>query len=391
MAISTFIGTSQALYGREAATQASHRALEQVGRNPVFLGIVISSYHHPIQQVLSGVSALVGDTPLIGFGTSAEISPDGLNHHSTIVILLAGENINARAEWMPGFGDDSRGVAQRMANALQLFHSEGNLLLVADGFSGDAKQACAALPAGDYKIAGCLAGGDLHQARTYQIGGRQSGTGGLAAAFISGNLAFGVGAAHGWQPVGAYFKVTSASGPWVRTLDNKRVSEVYSELFNYPVRDWAFPPLNEIVRLFPFGLENIGQESLVIRSPLRMESDGSLRMNTSIPEGSSVHILVGSTSNCIEAAKNATRQALEDLGEARPALALVLPDISWQKLFQASPGMEIQAVREVLGPDVPIVGGFTFGQIANPTSAGDRRAPELLNQHFEIILIGEKQ
>ena len=391
MAISAFVGTSQALYGREAATQASHRALEQVGRNPVFLGIVISSYHHPIQQVVSGVSALVGDAPLIGFGTSAEITSEEVSHHSSIVVLLTGENISARADWWPGFSDDSRGVTQRMANALQLFHAEGNLLLIADGFNGDAKQVCAALPAGDYRIAGCLAGGDLHQARTYQIGGRQSGANGLAAAFISGNLVIGVGAAHGWQPIGAYFKVTSASGPWVRTLDNKRAAEIYSELFNYPIRDWSFPPLNEIVRLYPLGLENKGQDSLLIRSPLRMESDGSLRMNTSIPEGSSVHILVGSTSNCLEAAKNAAKQALHELGKARPVLALVMPDISWQKLFQASPGMEMQAVREVIGPNVPIVGGYTFGQIATSSEETDRKTPELLNQHFEIILFGEKE
>ena len=32
MAISAYVGTSQALYGREASTQAAHRALEQVGR-----------------------------------------------------------------------------------------------------------------------------------------------------------------------------------------------------------------------------------------------------------------------------------------------------------------------------------------------------------------------
>jgi hypothetical protein len=391
MAISAYIGTSHALYGREAATQATHRALEQVGRNPVFLGIVISSYHHPIQQVLSGVSALVGDTPLIGFGTSAEITSEGVTHHSTIVILLSGENITAMADWLPGFGEDSRGVTQRMANSLQLFRSEGSLLLIADGFNGDAKQVCDTLPAGDYKIAGCLAGGDLHQARTYQIGGRQSGTNGLAAALLSGNHAMGVGAAHGWQSFGAYFKVTSASGPWVRTLDGRRVSEIYSELFNYPVRDWAFPPLNEIVRLYPLGLESKGQDSMMIRSPLRMESDGSLRMNTSIPEGSSVHILIGSISNCLEAAKNATRQALQDLGKARPVLALVMPDISWQKLFQATPGLEIQAVLEILGADVPIVGGYTFGQIGNPSVDNERKIPELLNQHFEIILFGDKE
>jgi hypothetical protein len=390
MTITAFIGTSQALSGRDAATQAMHNALDQVGRNPVFLGIVISSYHHPIQQVVSSVSALVGDAPLIGFSTSAEISTKGLNHHSTAIALLTGDNVKVRADWWPGFGDDSRSVTQRMVNNLQLPDSEGNLLLVADGFNGDINQLCNTLPRGEYQIAGCLAGSSLHQARTFQMGGRQFGTSGLAAALISGNITIGIGAEHGWQPVGAYYKVTSASGLWVRELDHTSIAEVFSNLFMYPKRDWCFPPLNEIVRLYPLGLEREADDGLVVRSPLKMESDGSLRMNAIVPEGSSVQILVGSTSNCIEAAKKATRTALAGLGTAQPVLALVVPDISWQLLFRSTPGQEIHAVREILGPNVPIIGGYTFGQLNCSTQSLENKIPELLNQHFEIILFGEQ-
>jgi hypothetical protein len=305
------------------------------------------------------------------------------------VALLSGEGIQAKSEFFSGFGDDSRGAAQHMTQAFQLYHAQGTLLVVADGFNGDAKHLCAALPAGGYTLAGCLAGGNLHQARTYQIGGRQAGSGGLAAALIGSNLRTGVGYAHGWQPTGAYFQVTRSNGPWVRTLDERPTAEAYASLFKYPQRDWLHPPLNELVRLYPLGLEQKGKAPLV-RSPLRMEADGSLRMHTIIPEGATVHLMVGNSDGCLEAARQAAKQALQAIGEARPVLALLFTDIAWQMLFEAQPGREIQAVREVLGPEVPIAGGYTFGQIANlPAREKTNGAPELFNQTLQIIIFAE--
>ena len=42
MALLAVVGQAQALEGREAAAQATHRALEQLGRNPVSLGIIVA-------------------------------------------------------------------------------------------------------------------------------------------------------------------------------------------------------------------------------------------------------------------------------------------------------------------------------------------------------------
>lgn len=394
MSLTAVVGQAQALEGREAAAQAAQRALEQLGRNPVSLGLVIASHYFPIQQVMNGVATLLGDAPLLGFSTSAEITSEGqsqrcsVTSRSVVVALLSGSDLQIRADWWPGFGDDSRAAAQKVAQALQLDQSAGVLMAVADGLVGDARQFCASLPAGNYTLAGCLAGGDLRRARTYQIGGRQSGSGGLAAALLAGGLVASVGLAHGWQEVGAYFKVTRARGPWIRTLDNQSVAETYAKLFGYPAREWSFPPLDELVRLYPLGIEQKEKEDLLVRSPLRMESDGSLRMNTTVAEGSTGHLLVGSVAGCLEAARRAARQALEGLGRARPRLAVILTDIAWQMLFEATPGAEASAVRAELGEGVPIVGGYTFGQIAHTASNG---APELFNQHIEIVLLGEAE
>jgi hypothetical protein len=390
MALLAVVGQAQALEGREAGAQATHRALEQLGRNPVALGIVIASHYYPTQQVVSGVSTLLGDAPLLGFTTSAEMTREGQSQRSVLVALVSGSDIQARTEWYTGFGDDSRTATQRMVQNMQLYQASGTLLVVADGLNGDAKQMCASLPAGDYALAGCLAGGDLRRARTYQIGGRQSGNGGLAAALLGGKLTASIGMGHGWEQVGAYFKVTRARGPWIRGLDGQSVAEKYAEMFGYQAREWSFPPLNELVRLYPLGIEIENKGAMLVRAALRMEADGSIRMHTTIPEGSTGHLMVGSVERCIAAAQSAAKQALDGLGKVHPALAIVLTDVAWQMLMESQPGREIQAIRGVLGEDVPIIGGYTFGQIARGTSAGlASDTPELFNQHIQVILLGE--
>ena len=78
-------------------------------------------------------------------------------------------------------------------------------------------------------------------------------------------------------------------------------------------------------------------------------------------------------------------QAALDLGDAKPAFALVLVDIAWQMLLKANPGAEIAAVQNILGPNIPIAGGYTLGQIVR----GDETGPSFLNQHILVILFGE--
>ncbi len=149
----------------------------------------------------------------------------------------------------------------------------------------------------------------------------------------------GVGYAHGWDPVGSQFRVTRSRGFWLRTLDGRPASETYAELFGYPARDWAFPPLNYLARLYPLGVEQ-GDE-LVVRAPIRVEADGSFRMNANVRDGIDAYLLVGSNTACEKAAGQAAQQALHALGSARPFFALVLVDVAWQMLLKAKAGSEV--------------------------------------------------
>ncbi|MGE5373674.1 MAG: FIST signal transduction protein [Bacteroidota bacterium] len=384
MTLTVSIGQAQELNGREAGLQATHQALNRLGSGAPAFGLVISSYQYQAREVVSGVSSLLGDTPMIGFSSSAGLTTSGLHSNSVIVVLLGGDLV-AETRWLPGYAQSGR------ETGTQLFGQAGEqadaraLLFFADGFNGDADQLCSAFGETPFPIAGGLSSGDLHTGQSYQIAGPQTGSGALAAAFLRGSLRVGVGAAHGWNPVGSQFRVTRSRGFWLRTLDGRPASETYAQLFGYPAREWAFPPLSHLARLYPLGVEQGDQ--LLVRAPIRVEADGSFRMNAPVRDGADAYLLVGSRVSCENAAQQAVQQALQQLDGRKPVLALVLVDIAWEMLLKSHPGAEISAVKDILGEGVPIAGGYTLGQIVH---GRETKLPQLLNQHIIVMAFAEE-
>lgn len=382
MTIISAVGTAQALDGREAGLQATHQALNRLGANVPGLAIVIASHQYQPREVLNGVSSLLGDTPMIGFSSPAGLTNEGHHPHSVVVALLGGD-FQSDTLWLPGYAQSGRETASKIEQHASARVERQSILFFADGFNGDAEQFCSALPTA-LDVTGALSSGDLHTGNTYQMVGTQTGAGGMVSAFLRGDLHVGVGSDHGWDPVGNQFRVTRSRGFWLRTLDGRPASEAYANLFGYPARDWAFPPLSYLARLYPLGMEQ--GDGMVVRAPIRVEADGSFRMNAVIRDGVDAFLLVGSRASCERAAKIAAQQALRKLGDAKPRLALVLVDVAWQMLLKAQPGAEIAAVQEILGDSVPIAGGYTLGQIVTPDE--DTR-PKFLNQHIVVIVFGE--
>ena len=382
MTLRVAVGKAQELDGREAGLQATHHALNRLGSATPVFGIVISSHQYQARDVVNGVSSLLGDTPIIGFSSPTGLTSDGLHSNSVVVALMAGD-FQADAQWISSYAQGARETGAQLIRQLKEKEARA-LIFFADGFNGDADQLCTALSSTSIPLAGGLSSGDLHTGHSYQIAGPQTGTGALAAAFLRGNIRVGIGSAHGWNPVGSQFRVTRSRGFWLRTLDGRPASETYAQLFGYPAREWAFPPLSHLARLYPLGIEQGDQ--LVVRAPIRVEADGSFRMNAPVRDGVDAYLLVGSRVSCELAAQRAAQQAVQQLGGSKPVFALVLVDIAWEMLLKSNPGIEISAIQEILGKDVAIAGGYTLGQIA---PAKDSPAPQLLNQHIVVIVFSE--
>ncbi|MCC6956868.1 MAG: FIST C-terminal domain-containing protein [Anaerolineales bacterium] len=366
-----------------AGEQAARQAVDRLGRAPASFGWVVSSSTFPLDEVLAGVLEVTGEVPLVGLSSSAEIGPSGRSQKSVLVGLLSGSGLNARVGWWPDFHRDSRKCVAKMLEDLQPQPDTETLLVAGDGMGTDAHVLVQELSGLRLAVSGCLTGGELSSGKTYQSAGRRSGSGGLACAILGGEVTIGAGVGHGWQPAGALTRVTRVQGPWVRTLDGQPPNEVYARYFGNAARNWVYPPLNDLVRLYPLGSGGDGQYS--IHAPIRIEADGSLRMNVPLEEGSYAYLMIGTQDRCATAVRQAASQALAGMNGVTPRLALLFVDAAWAALLDLEPAFEVQALRSVLGDNIPVMGAYTLGQI-HRASLDD--PPQLLNQHIEVVLLG---
>jgi hypothetical protein len=390
MSVSAGIAVAQDLDGREAGLQAARKALDELGSVPPRLGILMVSHDYEPHDVAGGVLSLLGDTPLIGFSSTAGLSSEGQHGRAAILSLLGGA-FDARVEWFASYAQSSRETARRLIQLWKEKGSGGPALMFADGVAGDPQQLCDSIQGDAPLCVGGLSAGNLQTGRNYQIAGSQSGSGAMAAAFLGGGVRLGIGQAHGWDPVGSQFRISRSRGFWLRALNGRPASEAYAELFGHPAQDWSFPPLSYLARLYPLGFPQ--GEELVVRSPIRVEADGSFRMNAPLREGTDAYLLVGSRAACLRAAGQAAQNAMRALGDAKPAFALILVDAAWQFLLESTPGAEAAAVADILGPKVPVAGAYTLGQIVpsvNPRGTGAPvLPPRFLNQHIVVVAFGE--
>jgi len=379
-------GAAQGLNGREAAMKATQMALDQLGAARPVLAIVFAAEEFDTHEVFTGMSSLLGDTPLWGISTLRPLTGDSDKPRSVAVMLLAGSDLKAQVVWLANFAEDSQEAARLLVRALkQELILPQAILLAADGVSGSLPTVCSALAETPVPAAGCMASGSYTSGKTYLFGKNQAGPGAISAALLSGRFRLGWGAGHGWQETGLHFTVTRARDVWVQTLDNQPVTELYEKIFGRPAREWPYPPLNELVRLYPLGVEPaLRGDDLLLRSPLRVEVDGGLRMSTPVPEGAVVHLMLGDPESCLQAARAAAQQALADLGKARPLAALAFIDIAWLYLFENRPNQVAQALQEALG-GVPLAGAYTLGQVVRATP---NTIPAIYNQGITVQIIG---
>lgn len=376
------VGSAQALDGREAAISATHQALRQLeGAGQAALGLIFAAQEFDLNAVLNGVSGLLRNTPLWGISTVQPFTGNGTSPRSVVVALLRCEDLKTQTLWIPDSSVDSKSVTCDLLDRLKAENAPQTVWVGGDGVGADISTVLNSLGAlKELQFVGGLASGNYTSGKTLQICGNQVVTGGCALAFMNASLHIGVGMAHGWQPVGRYFPVSRVNSYWVRSLGSQTPAEVYSEVYGCLPHDWTVPPLADLLRLYPLEIEQDGVVDRIIRSPIRVEADGSFRFNIPIPQNSTAHLLTGSIETCLQAVHNAVDSARAALSPARPALAVVFADLAWKLMFEAHPGGEIEALSQALD-GIPLAGAYTLGQIGGAP-------PHLFNQHIQVVLLG---
>ena len=218
-----------------------------------------------------------------------------------------------------------------------------------------------------FPIIGGASGDDQLFEKTYQYINGEVHSESVVGFGISGDYEFGVGVRHGWIPIGLPMKVTKSEGSVVHEIDGKPAINIYREYFGEEnakeIEGDSAVFSNKSVLTYPFGVTGPDHE-LLIRFATAIDEHGSITCAAEIPQDSEIRMMIGNKDRAIDASRIAAKTSLQSFGEQPAEAAIIFNCIARNNLFGEDAGQEINAIREVLGQDVPIIGFYTYGEQA---------------------------
>jgi hypothetical protein len=216
-----------------------------------------------------------------------------------------------------------------------------------------------------FPVVGGASGDDFQFKKTFQYLNDKVYTDTVAGLGITGDFKIGIGVKHGWIPVGEPMRVTKSEGGVLHEVNGKPAIQIYEDYFGK--EEAAVLKTETLAKLaitYPIGLKVEGNEELLIRDPLSVDQNGSITCAAEVPEGADIRLMIGSIEEAVKVAKLAASNALAQLDGAKPKAIIVFNCIARNKLFGQRSGEEINAIQEVLGRDVPLIGFYTYGEQA---------------------------
>jgi class 3 adenylate cyclase len=314
----------------------------------------------------------LGAEVLLGGSSYAEITPAGVTKDSVVVLLLDIEGLGVSfASTL--VSDKPYETGRRLAAAAGKPSGAGLPLglmfaSISNGYENDALKALAD-GLGKVPIFGGLCCGDYDLGMShpdfwtnYQYCGPALERKGATLALVewprSVKLSFA--SAHGWQPVAPPVRVTRARGEKALEIDGVPAVQYYRQFLGEESGDFFQLMVQR------YGLALLGGNGGA-RLKLCVGSDEKTGAMTYFPaeelEGRQVQLIQASRRGLLEGAREAARKCLEGLGGKKPDLVLMVSCCTRNAILHSRMETEVDAVRAVLGEEVPVFGFYSGGEI----------------------------
>ena len=73
--------------------------------------------------------------------------------------------------------------------------------------------------------------------------------------------------------------------------------------------------------------------------------------------------MIGNKETCLQATEQAAQELKGQLGYQKPSVVLVFESMLRYKLLGRSKGEGIKLIQEIIGPDIPLFGMYSYGEI----------------------------
>ena len=395
----TGVGISYGPDSHAVGEEAAQMALRDFGVQQANLIIVFASVEYDQKEVIRGVRSVTGDALLVGSSTAGEITTQGpATRHSVVAMAISSDTV----KFYVGVGENiksdatlaGRQVADRVkeqaGESMSLFMMLPDVLV---GNGADIVRGVLESLGPHFPVVGGASGDDFKFEKTYQYCNDTVYSGAVIGVGFTGDVKFGIGVNHGWNPIGTPLKVTKSEGAVVHEINGRPAISVYEDHFGKDnIEELRTTTLAKLAITYPLGMHVEGSDELLIRDPISVDENGSITCAAEIPEGSEIRLMVGDTDTAIKVARVAAGNAVEQLEGAEPKAVIIFNCIARSKLFGDRRGEEITAIQEKVGSGTPLIGFYTYGEqapLAGAVRNLEKCNPAFHNETVVILVLGE--
>ena len=353
-----------------AGAELGRRIREGFEGEPADAILVFGSARHDHRRLLEAMAEAAGTRLIVGSSSAGEFGSQHRGEGTASALGLRSANMRFAIGVGRHLSDDPIAAAGQVVATFQGPVDTANpmpyhaALVMTDALAGHADVVIEELTmatGGNYRFFGGGAGDDARFEKTWVFAGTEAFTNAVVALEIRSMHPVGIGVAHGWVPAGKPCRVTETDGARLISLNGAPAVHAFED--HAADTGQAFSRADPM----PFFLHNVlgikEGEGYRLRVPLGIGADGSILCAAAVPDRAIVRIMKTSQTSTIVAAEQATRAALQGLGNRQPAAALIFDCVATRLRLGVGFDDELKACAALLAP-AHYVGCNTHGQIA---------------------------
>lgn len=211
----------------------------------------------------------------------------------------------------------------------------------------------------------------------------------VAVGLYGQHIKVSYGSLGGWDSFGPDRQITRSVGNVLYDLDGQPALELYKKYLGEHATGLPATAL-----LFPLSLRNAWQHGTesngnggVVRTILGVnEADQSMTFAGDMPEGAYARLMKANFERLIDGASDAAKICVAPMPNSTAELALLISCVGRKLVLKQRIEEEVEAVREVLGPQAMLTGFYSYGELS-PHMSGS--PCELHNQTMTITTFRE--